>query len=71
MKKVDKHAIARLNKFKIDRFQALKLNSQRRSKPLIISTENMDDSTIDGLTTKMRTTDMFKTNPKWAFYDLK
>jgi hypothetical protein len=46
----------------------MKLSSnKKRSKPQILPSENVDDSTIDvdGITTKLRNSSMFDTRFKW------
>lgn len=54
MIKIDKFARVKINKKKIEQMKAinLKLKNQKRSKPIILPSEHLDDSTVDDLTGK-------------------
>jgi hypothetical protein len=43
----------------------------KMSKPIIMPSENLDDSTGDEITGKMTKTDLYTTNPKWGQFDKK
>ena len=70
MNKIDKFERVRQNKKKIEQMKAMNLK-MKMSKPLIVPSETLDDSTVDEITGKMTKTDLYTTNPKWNQFDKK